>query len=433
LVHLVSLGCPKNLVDSERLLGAAANLGFRPTLEAGEADLIVVNTCAFIESATKEAVSAIIAAAEAKKSGARLAVTGCLASRYGSELSEALPEADLVMGPGQYEEFSRRLAALFNQRRPKEAGPFESWERLQGTPPWRAWLKVAEGCDHRCAYCLIPSLRGPLKARSLEALTLEAESLAAKGVKELTLVAQDLTAWHDRDLSLADLAEGLSKIKDLAWLRLMYAYPERLTKPLVKRLAAVPKLAPYLDVPLQHASPSILKRMGRRPIEPLALIRRLRDQWPGLAVRTTLMVGFPGETEADFELMVRLVEEGPFDHAGVFKFSPETGTRAARMPDQVPAFIKEKRRRTLMARQRRASLAHNKKRVGSLAAVLVEGPSEDSDLVMTGRGAFQAPEVDGLIYFDGPQPSAGRLVQARLTKAGPYDLVAELIPQEGAP
>lgn len=431
LVHMISLGCPKNMVDSERLLAAVVKLGFIPTLDHGEADLIVVNTCTFILDATKETISEVIRASAERKPGALLAVTGCLPARYGDELIERMPEIDLVLPPDGYESFAKKTAALFDLKEPKLDAPFERWERKLGTPPWRAWLKVAEGCDHKCAYCLIPSLRGPLKARPMDELLEEAEGLAQSGVKELTLVAQDLTAWHDKDLDLADLAANLSAVKDLSWLRLMYAYPERLTPSLIRRLSKIPKLAPYLDVPFQHASPKVQRRMGRKAIDPLAMARRLRELWPGLALRTTLMVGFPGETDEDFDMLSRLVCEAAFDHLGVFIFSPEDGVRASRMPDQIQPVIKERRRRNLMARQRKVSLALNRARVGQEVEVLVEGPSADSDLVMTGRGTFQAPEVDGLIYFDGPQPPAGAIVKARLAKAGPYDMVAALVADEG--
>ncbi|MDR2442109.1 MAG: 30S ribosomal protein S12 methylthiotransferase RimO [Deltaproteobacteria bacterium] len=426
-VHLVSLGCPKNLVDSERLLGAATSMGFLPTLDPSSADLIIVNTCAFIGAAAREAVAAVLEAAEVKKPEAHLVVVGCLASRYGRELATNLPEASLVMVPADYHGFTRAVADLFDQFPPPPKGPFETWERQPGTPPWRAWLKVAEGCNHRCAYCLIPSLRGPLVTRNMDSLVKEAASLAESGVLEITLVAQDLTAWREGDKNLADLAQAIAQCGDFSWLRLMYSYPERLTSPLVKALAQVPKLVPYLDVPLQHASPEILRRMGRSGSDPLALIGRLRSWWPNLALRTTLMVGFPGETEEDYDQVVRLVEEGAFDHVGVFKFSPEDGTEAATFTGQVPQAIKERRRRGLLARQRRISLALNRARVGTERDILVEGPSDDSELVMTGRAEFQAPEVDGLIYFDGQQPQSGQMVKARLTKAGHYDLAATLI------
>jgi ribosomal protein S12 methylthiotransferase len=402
-------------------------MGFLPTLDPSSADLIIVNTCAFIGAAAREAVAAVLEAAEVKKPEAHLVVVGCLASRYGRELATNLPEASLVMVPADYHGFTRAVADLFDQFPPPPKGPFETWERQPGTPPWRAWLKVAEGCNHRCAYCLIPSLRGPLVTRNMDSLVKEAASLAESGVLEITLVAQDLTAWREGDKNLADLAQAIAQCGDFSWLRLMYSYPERLTSPLVKALAQVPKLVPYLDVPLQHASPEILRRMGRSGSDPLALIGRLRSWWPNLALRTTLMVGFPGETEEDYDQVVRLVEEGAFDHVGVFKFSPEDGTEAATFTGQVPQAIKERRRRGLLARQRRISLALNRARVGTERDILVEGPSDDSELVMTGRAEFQAPEVDGLIYFDGQQPQSGQMVKARLTKAGHYDLAATLI------
>jgi ribosomal protein S12 methylthiotransferase len=421
---MVSLGCPKNLVDSERLLAATRALGFEPTLEPGEADLLVVNTCAFIQAATEEAVAAILELAALRKPGSRMAVVGCLASRYGPELAAGLPEADLVMAPSDYLGFMGELARWYGAAAPADPGPFETWARFPGTPPWRAWLKIAEGCDNRCSYCLIPSIRGPLRLRPLDGLLAEAALLAGAGVRELTLVAQDLTAWRQGDLGLADLARALSGIDGLEWLRLMYAYPERLGRRLVGELARVPKLVPYLDVPIQHASPGILRAMGRKAADPLPLVRGLREWWPGLALRTTLMVGFPGETEEDFGLLAAFLEEASFDQAGVFKFSPEEGARASALPGQVPASVRERRRRRLMSVQRRVSLARNRARVGQEKTVLVEGPSADSPLVMTGRADFQAPEVDGLIVFDGRQPLPGQMVRARLLKAGPYDLVA---------
>ncbi|MDR1487133.1 MAG: 30S ribosomal protein S12 methylthiotransferase RimO [Deltaproteobacteria bacterium] len=429
-VHLVSLGCSKNLVDSERLLAAASCLGFEPTLDPEAADLLVVNTCAFIKSAAQEAVATILQLAADKKPGARLVVAGCLASRYGDELKNELVEADLIIAPKDYDGFIRRLSAWYGEEAPNRVVlPFERWSRNLGTPKWRAWLKAAEGCDNRCTYCLIPSLRGRLAVRALDELVQEAEYLASLGVLELTLVAQDLTAWHGPGQTLVDLVEALSKIPSLVWLRLMYAYPGRLNERLVKDLASIPKVAPYLDVPIQHASESVLRRMGRRSCDHLRLAKNLKAWWPNLALRTTLMVGFPGETEQDFDQLVRLVEEGTFDHVGVFKYSPEEGTAAAKMSGQLSAAVKEKRRRRLMARQRKVSLALNRARVGQEKLFLVEGPSPDSPLVMIGRADFQAPEVDGVVYFDGLQPVAGQMVKGRLIKAGPYDLLAAIEPE----
>ena len=439
-LHLISLGCPKNLVDSERLLGAlVANLGFQPEADPAAADLILVNTCAFLESAVEEALAALMAAGRAKKPGAVLAGLGCLPARYrGAEradLARGLPEVDLWLEPAVYPEFEAIIATRFRRRAgggspgfTPDGGPVG--RRLTGTPFFRAYLKIAEGCHRHCAYCLIPTLRGPLTSHDPERLIEEAAELAAGGVKELTLVAQDLMAYG-RDLgrpeALLALVRRLAGISGLAWLRLLYAYPEGLTEKMVRGLAETPKVLPYLDLPLQHAAPEMLRRMDRPAAPPRVLVERLRRWWPGLALRTTLMVGFPGETEAHFAELLDLVARAGFDHLGVFKFSPEPGTRAAAFPGQLPAALKEKRRRTLMAAQRRVSLARNRARLGQTVEVLVEGPAAEVGPVMTGRAWFQAPEVDGLIYFDGEQPETGCLVQACLVKASAYDLVARAV------
>lgn len=444
-IHLTSLGCAKNLVDSERLLASAAgNLGLKPIDEMERADLVVVNTCAFLQSAVEEALGFIMEAGNRKRPGAKLMVLGCLPARYrgsdGEEMARGLPEVDLWLPPEDYHRFEEEAGALLKKAPPWPGNQSFSnglprGGRLTGgqvtaTPFFRAFLKIAEGCDNRCTYCLIPRLRGPLKSYPPEMLLAEAEELAASGVRELTLVAQDITAYgldRNEPCALAGLARGLSEIKGLDWIRLLYAYPERLNEALIKDLAGIPKVLPYLDLPFQHVSADILKRMGRRrPGAPAELTKKLRRWWPGLALRTTLIVGFPGESEAHFEELLHFVEEAAFDHLGVFKFSPEPEAPASRLPGPVPQHLKEKRRRRIMAAQRRVSLSLNRARVGQVLPVLVEGPGEDSPLVMTGRAYFQAPEVDGLIYFDGEQPQAGEIVETRLVKAGPYDLIGEL-------
>jgi ribosomal protein S12 methylthiotransferase len=434
-IHLISLGCAKNLVDSERLLGSAL-ASFRPVADPAEADLIIVNTCAFLQSATEEALEAIMAAGAAKKPGAKLVVAGCLPARYeGRErisLAAGLPEVDLFLSPPDYPRFEAELAKLMHLKTPPPVPAFAAdggigGGRVLSTPPFRAYLKISEGCDNRCTYCLIPRLRGPLKSEALERLAREAEELADSGVKELTLVAQDLTSYgRDRNEkeALIKLAKRLSATPGLEWLRLLYVYPERLTEKLVKTLADTPKVVPYLDVPFQHGAPDVLRRMGRRAdIRPLALVEKLRSWWPGLALRSTMIVGFPGETEKDFEQLAAFVSEAAFDHLGVFKYSSEEHTPASRMAEQTPPHLKEKRRRRLMAIQRKISLRLNRGRVGQTTPVLVEGPAPDSGLVVVGRASFQAPEVDGLIYFEGPSPRPGAIVPTLLTKAAPYDLV----------
>jgi ribosomal protein S12 methylthiotransferase RimO len=424
---MVSLGCSKNLVDSERILNSFLSLGCQIVEGAGEADILVVNTCSFIEAATKEALENLFYLSSQKKEGAFLVVIGCLVSRYGRKFSQHFVEADLFVPPGQYQNLPALVASLMGRESALIDEPFENWPRSLATPPWRAWLKISEGCNRNCAYCLIPSIRGPYKPKSLERLKYEASLLVSSGVKEITMVAQDLTAWHEGELKFGDLVQSLAELEGLVWLRLMYAYPDDLTEKLVKRLAICGgALIPYLDMPLQHASASLLRRMNRKAISPLKLVKSIRDWWPEAALRSTLMVGFPGETESEFEQMLKLVEEAKFENLGVFKFSPEEGARAAKLPDQIPASIKEKRRRTLMAKQRAISKAINKKRIGSTLTVLVEGASEDSPLVMVGRATFQAPEVDGLIYFDGQQPKAGQIVEVKIIKSSDYDLVGRV-------
>jgi len=440
-INVVSLGCAKNLVDSERLLNSITrNLGFEPTLDIEDADLILLNTCAFLTSATKEAVETIIELGRIKKPGAKLVVCGCLPARYRgpewNDLTAGLPEVDLWLSPTEYPYFEKMTADLLRLDLKAVEPSFSAQNiplgpRTQATPFFRAFLKIAEGCNNRCTYCLIPSLRGPLTSYSQDFLIDEAERMADSGVREITLVAQDLTAYgldQNKNDALIKLVRQLSKIRGIDWLRLLYAYPERLTETLIKDLADYPKVVPYLDLPFQHASPSVLKRMGRRQIMPPGkLVDKLRKWWPELALRTTLIVGFPGETEENFNYLVNFVKESSFDHLGVFKFSAEPGTPAANMKNQIPQGVKEKRRRKIMAEQRKISRQINERKVGQVFQVLVEGPSMDSELVMTGRGYFQAPEVDGLIYFDGEQPDQGQIVDVQVVKAFDYDLLGRIV------
>ncbi len=435
-IHFISLGCAKNLVDSERLAASAASGACQLCSQPQEADIIVVNTCAFLQSAVEEALEALMEAGRLKKPGARLVAAGCLPARYAQgseaqELRQGLAEVDLWLPPSDYSHFESLLWPTAPEAAPA-FGPenIPLGPRLTATPFFRAFLKIAEGCDNRCRYCLIPRLRGRLKSYDPDWLEQEARRLVEAGVRELTLVAQDLTAYgRDRaeQGALVKLVRRLAKIEKLRWLRLLYAYPEGLSETVVRELAATDKVTAYLDIPFQHAHPAILKAMGRRAASPLALVEKLRRWWPGLALRTTLMVGFPGEGEEEFEALSDFVRQAAFEHLGVFKFSPEPEAPASGYAGQVPQFIKEKRRRRLLALQRRISRAHNRARLGSIAEILVEGPSEDNPLVTVGRASFQAPEVDGVIYFNGPQPQAGQLVKAEFIRAGDYDLIARLL------
>ncbi|MBU2547738.1 MAG: 30S ribosomal protein S12 methylthiotransferase RimO [Proteobacteria bacterium] len=434
-VHLISLGCPKNRVDSEYMLGCLAELGYRVVDDPAEAGLIVINTCAFIQSAVQESVETILAMGEFKRDqGARLVVTGCLPQRYQNELAASLPEVDVFLGTGRLDRLADYLDKPPDGRiqcqdpgfAPDRPGP-----RLRSAPFFQAYLKIAEGCSNACTYCLIPRLRGPLRSRPRTVLLEEASALAESGVVELVLVAQDTTAYG-RDLApketLARLLADLAEIPGLQWLRVMYAYPSGLSRELLEVMAGQEKVAPYLDLPLQHASPAVLKRMGRSGrIDPIGLVERLRRAVPGLTLRTTMMVGFPGETEEDFARLLDFVQAARFEHLGVFKFSPEEGTAAARSKTQVPQRIKEVRRRKLMALQRRISRGAQQQLVGRILPVLIEGLSEETDLLLAGRTAGQAPDIDGLVYITKGTAAPGRIEPVRITQAHDYDLVGEIV------
>jgi MiaB/RimO family radical SAM methylthiotransferase len=437
--------------------------------------LALINTCAFIREAAKEALEAIFEVRAQLPPGAKLIVCGCLPARYGRELN--LEEADLIVPRSRYGELPSLLEGLFGKggaRPPAARGgeggeggegfeggegvkggegakdadddgvaaqgpaapgsqaaaaapysaPFESWGRAVSTPPWRAWLKISEGCARKCTYCVIPQIRGPLAPEPKERLFREASRLAEGGALELTLTAQDLTAWTEGEEGLLSLLERLSGVPGIKWLRLMYVHPESLTKGLLEGLRSLPKVAPYLDVPFQHASKKILKAMGRGRTRPYETIELIRRHYPEAALRTTLMAGFPGEGEEDFQELTRFLEFARFDCAGFFKFSPEEGAPAASLSGRVPQILKEKRVRRLRALQRKISESLGKQRVGSVVDVLTEGPSPDSDLVACGRGPFQAPDSDGLIFFEGPQPPGGLMVRARVKRARGFDLTA---------
>jgi len=441
-VYAVSLGCPKNLVDTEFLLGSLTAQGYAVVNRPDEAGVLLVNTCAFIQAAVEESIETVLDLAAHKAAGSAWAVVvaGCLPERYREDFSKALPEADLICGTGGLGDLPARLEALRLGRAaaeekwpkpgfiPEAAGP-----RFIPAPFWRAYLKIAEGCSNACSYCLIPRLRGPLRSRGGEMLVREAEMLAAGGVKELILVAQDTTAYG-LDLkpraSLAGLIERLCRIDGLAWIRVMYAYPGRVTQELIQVMAEQPKVCAYLDLPLQHASPAVLRAMGRKGNQNLlALIRRLRKAMPEINLRTTFMVGFPGETDEDFDRLTAFIQEVRFDHVGVFKFSPEQGTAAAKRTDQVPGRIKENRRRRLMALQRKISREKNRAKKGKILPVLVEGFSPETDLLLMGRTPGQAPDVDGVVYITRDTARAGEIRRVAITQAHDYDLAGELVDQ----
>lgn len=425
-VYLVSLGCPKNQVDAERVLGGFTAQGFRLARAPEAADVLVVNTCAFIQAAEEEAVNALLSAAELKRSGrARLLLAaGCLVSRHGQrKLRRLIPEIDGAWTPAETAQLPAGAMALL--QRQIRSGAETAPTRCLLSGPGTAYLKIAEGCSRRCAYCLIPALRGPLRSRRPDELAAEAEDLARRGVGELIVVAQDITAYG-RDLpgrpDLNVLLDRLVRIENLRWVRLMYAYPDGVGEGLIRRLAREPKLCRYLDMPVQHAARGVLRRMGRAGDgeTTLRLIGRLRRRVPGIVLRTTLLSGFPGETEAEHQEVLRFVERAAFDRLGVFAYSRERGTRAALLPGQIPRATKERRRRELLELQAGVSRRRLARHVGRIVECLVEEPSGRTHVL--GRTRGDAPEVDGAIVIAG-RARPGEFVRVRVTGATDHDLM----------
>jgi ribosomal protein S12 methylthiotransferase len=434
-VHFWSLGCPKNQVDAEVMLGALVREGYAVTSDPSEADVLLVNTCSFIGPAKKESIEAILEMVREKERPGRrrrLVVTGCLAERYGRELAAELPEVDAFVGTGDFLRLPQILEEISPARR--EPGlyvgaqhvlPGADAPRVLLGQPFSAYLKVSEGCNHRCAFCIIPKIRGTHESRPVEDLVAEAEGLARRGVRELNLVAQDLTAYG-RDLprraSLAELLRALARVEGIQWIRLLYCYPNYVTPELLETIASEPKVCPYVDIPLQHGSDRILRAMRRqRSSDGLRrLVRRIRAAVPDVAIRTSFIVGFPGEREEDFEELCRFVKELEFDRVGVFRYSREENTEAAEMPEQVPEAVKARRWRRLMQIQQEISRRRNLEQVGRRGPVLVCGT--DGRGRRFGRTPTQAPEIDGVVYLEGPPASPGEIVTVRFTAAGPYDL-----------
>ncbi|MGB9464287.1 MAG: 30S ribosomal protein S12 methylthiotransferase RimO, partial [Candidatus Acidiferrum sp.] len=407
-VGFVSLGCPKNLVDSEVMMGILAREGYELTPRADEAEILVVNTCSFIESAQKESVDAILEMAEYKKFGAarKLIVAGCLVERFRDQILEQVPEVDAVVGTGEVE---RILEAVDGDLRVLPAAPpaflyHDLTPRVITTPRHAAYIKIAEGCDHPCTFCIIPQLRGAFRSRRFESVVREAENLAAAGAREITLIGQDTTSYGE-DLGLRDglaqLLERLSQVEDLLWVRFLYAYPNRVTQKLLDTLAAHPRLAKYMDMPLQHASRNVLARMkrGSHGDAFLKLLERIRTTIPGVSLRTSFIAGFPGETEKDFDELCDFVRAANLDWMGVFEYSDVDNANSYALDEKVaPATITDRRNR-LMAIQKKISREKLRAWKGRTAAALVEGPSKDNPLVWEARLESMAPDIDGKLYL----------------------------------
>ncbi|MGH9817863.1 MAG: 30S ribosomal protein S12 methylthiotransferase RimO, partial [Candidatus Acidiferrales bacterium] len=409
-VGFVSLGCPKNLVDSEVMMGALARAGYELTPRADQADVLVVNTCSFIAPAQKESVEAILEMAEHKKLGRaqRLIVAGCLVERYRDEIRQQIPEVDAVIGTG---EVQRILEACRGELRPEvstaDASAFlyhDATPRVLTTPRHTAYVKINEGCDHPCTFCIIPELRGRFRSRRFQSVVREVENLAATGVREVTLIGQD-TTFYGEDLGLRDglplLLERLAQVDDIEWVRFLYCYPNRITQRLLETVAAHPKLCNYLDVPLQHASRQVLARMKRGSSGEafLKLIERARRTIPEVALRTSFIVGFPGETEADFRTLCEFVREAEFDWLGVFAYSDEETAESFALDGKVDDETIARRRDALMAIQRKISARKRKAMVGRRVTAMLEGPSRESELVWEARLEGMAPEIDGKVYI----------------------------------
>jgi ribosomal protein S12 methylthiotransferase len=441
-VGFISLGCPKNLVDSEVMMGILAREGYELTPRADEADILVVNTCSFIEPAQKESVDAILEMAEHKKFGAakRLIVAGCLVERYRDQILEQVPEVDAVVGTGEVE---RILEAVEGELRVLPAQPpsflyHDLTPRVITTPKHQAYIKIAEGCDHPCSFCIIPQLRGTFRSRRFESVVREAENLAAAGAREITLIGQDTTSYGE-DLGLRDglaqLLEKLAGVEELLWVRFLYAYPNRVTQKILDTLAAHPRLAKYFDMPLQHASRNVLARMkrGSNGDAFLKLIERIRRTIPGVALRTSFIVGFPGETKDDFEELYQFVAAAKIDWMGVFGYSDVDNAASFPLDGKVDADTIEERRSRLMALQRKISRENLRAFKGRTETALVEGPSKDSPLVWEARLEGMAPDIDGKVYLtdielpDGEVAATGDAVKVEITKTDAYDLIGRVV------
>jgi len=483
-IGFVSLGCPKNLVDSEVMMGLLAQGGAQITPHAEDADIIVVNTCSFIDSAKQESVDTILEMAQHKIAGRaqKLIVAGCLVERYRNEIQMNIPEVDAVVGTGELEQIlkaagiepvpqvrGRLLDANLGQEqndspfvilkaRPEgdareAAGRFskEGWDgaiadlpnylydentpRLLATPKHSAYIKIAEGCDHPCSFCIIPQLRGKFRSRRFESVIAEAQQLARQGVREITLIGQDTTCYGE-DLGLKDglalLLERLAQIDELRWVRFLYAYPNKITGKLLDTIAAHEKICSYIDVPLQHASPEVLKRMKRGAGAEIFLrsIEKMRRTISDLTLRTSFIVGFPGETEQDFEQLCQFVREAQFDWLGVFGYSDEEGAKAFGQEGKVPAKEIEHRRKKLMSIQKQISRKKKRALVGRQFDLLLEGPSSETELLWEGRTAMHAPEIDGTVYvndFGHREVREGEFHRCEITEAYEYDLVARIV------
>lgn len=437
--HLVSLGCAKNFVDSEVMLGILAQNGYELVETPEKADIIIINTCGFIQPAVEEAIDEILAHIELikKNTTARLIVTGCLVQRYKDALEKEFPEVDFFLGTeGIYDiaDAIRRLDGDGSQKLllPERKLMTASSPRVIATPQHRAWMKITEGCDNHCSYCMIPSIRGPLRSRTIQDLVTEGHRLDVIGVKELSLIAQDLTAYGndlDGENNITDLVKQLLEETDIPWIRLLYLFPSTIPEKLIKLIAENKRIVPYLDIPVQHASGAVLRKMNRhynrQDLE--QIITGLRNSIPDLSLRTTMLMGFPGETENDVQEVEAFIQEIEFDHLGVFGYCNEDGCPAYTYPDHVSEEEKQNRVERVMTLQSDISEKRLARYVGTMQDVLVEGVSKETDLLLEGRTRFQAPDIDGCVYINDGVVNQGEIVKIEITQAQVYDLVGRVV------
>jgi ribosomal protein S12 methylthiotransferase len=427
---MISLGCPKNQVDAEQMLGVLAGSGFEITSEQRDADVIVVNTCGFIESAKEESIEAILDAARMKKEGrcSKVVIAGCLAQRYKDELLKELPEADAVVGTGQVSRISEicETALGRNNQILEVSAPAMVYglPRVSTTPRHYRYLKIAEGCNNRCSYCAIPIIRGNFTSRPSASILDEARMLADEGAKELVLLAQDSTAYRDGEADLALLLRSLTRVNGIEWVRLMYAYPGRISKHLITVMAEEEKICKYLDIPIQHFDDKVLASMNRRGTSDdiRRTIEELRKKVPGIALRTSVIVGFPGETEAAFKRLFTYIKEAEFEHLGVFTYSREEGTPASELKNSVATEVAADRLDRIMKVQAKISLKKNRALIGATRRVLIDGVE---DMVITGRLSIQAPEIDGVVYLSETEAAPGEFVDITITDATEYDVMGK--------
>jgi len=436
-VCVISLGCAKNLVDSEHILGWLAEKKYPLVGRLEEANIAVINTCGFIQSAVEEAIRTILEVSEKKRKGQlrKLFVVGCFVQRYGYKLRKEMPEVDGWAGPGEIHRITELVQESSGKGTPFLINrpmflPDHRTPRVQATPAFSAYLKIAEGCSHRCSFCMIPQLRGPFRSRRLESLIEEAVQMAERGVQEVNLIAQDTTMYGQdlgRGYQLEDLLEKLIQIRGIPWIRILYSHPERITDRLLELMETPSSLCPYLDIPIQHVDPEILRAMGRgmERAKVGQLIEKIRSTNDRISLRTTVMVGFPGETESAFKRLLGFVKTAEFDHLGAFVFSPERGTAAGLMKNAVEHGVAERRRDRIMHLQAKISRRKNEGRIGQVYPVLVETAGGDKKSLLAGRTVFMAPEVDGQVFIRRGGIAAGRIVPVKITGAETYDLVGE--------